>query len=83
MTPVSSQITAKYLCYLLMRAIEKQHVDPEDLVFSPTRVRDFLAERGLEELSLPVYYPNRGLLHPRKLYALIFSDNNIELYLHK
>ena len=36
-------------------------------------------------LSLPVYDQNRGRLHPR-LYALIhviFSDTNIQVYLHK
>ena len=41
---------------------------------------------GREGLSLPVYDPNRGRLHPRELYALvhvIFSDTNIQVYLHK
>ena len=34
-------------------------------------------EMDVKELSLPVYDPNRGRLHPRELYALvhvIFSD---------
>ena len=33
-----------------------------------------------------MYDPNRGRLHPRELYALIhviFSDTNIQVYLHK
>ena len=47
-----------------------------------TRLRDFLVEREVKELSLPVYDPNRGRLHPRELYALIrviFSDTNIQV----
>ena len=52
----------------------------------PSLVLDFLVEMDLKELSLPVYDPNRGRLHPRELYALvhvIFSDTNIQVYLHK
>ena len=51
-----------------------------------TRLRDFLLEMNAKELSLPVYDPNRGRLHPRELYAfvhVIFSDTNIQVYLHK
>ena len=43
-------------------------------------------EMDVKELSLPVYDPNRGRLHLRELYALvhvIFSDTNIQVYLHK
>ena len=57
-----------------------------NLVLSLTRLRDFLVEMDVKELSLPVYDPNRGRLHPRELYALvhvIFSDTNIQVYLHK
>ena len=84
--PAVSQIPGKYLCFLVTRATEKRHVDPENLVLSLMRLRDFLVERGVKELSLPVYYPNSGLLHPRELYALIhviFSDTNVQVYLHK
>ena len=84
--PAASQIPGKYLCFLVTRATEKRHVDPEDLVLSLTRLRDFLGEREVKELSLSVYDPNRGRLHPRELYALIrvmFSDTNIQVYLHK
>ena len=52
-------------------------MDPENLVLSLTSLRDFLVEMDVKELSLPVYDPNRGRLHPRELYALvhvIFSD---------
>ena len=78
--------TGKNLCFLVTRATEKQHVDPEILVLSLTRLRDFLVEMDVKELSLSVYDPNRGLLHPRELYALvhvIFSDTNIQVNLHK
>ena len=84
--PAASQIPGKYLCFLVTRATEKQHVDPENLVLSLTRLRDFLVEMDVKELSLPVYDPNRGRLHPRELYALVlvmFSDTNIQVYLHK
>ena len=63
-----------------------QYVDPEDLALSLTRLRDFLVDREVKELSLPVYDPNRARLHPRELYALIhviFSDTSIQVYLHK
>ena len=42
--------------------------------------------REVKELSLPVYNPNRGRLHPRELYALIhviFFNTCIQVYLHK
>ena len=84
--PAASQIPGKYLCFLVTRATEKQHVDPDNLVLSLTRLRDFLVEMDVKELSLPVYDPNRGRLHPRELYALvhvIFSDTNIQVYLHQ
>ena len=84
--PAASQIPGKYLCFLVTRATEKQHVDPENLVLSLTRLRDFLVEMDVKGLSLPVYDPNRGRLHPRELYALvhvIFSDTNIQVNLHK
>ena len=84
--PAASQKPRKYLCFLVTRATEKRHVEPENLVLSLTRLRDFIVERDVKELSLPVYDPNRGRLHPRELNALIhviFSDTNIQLYLHK
>ena len=84
--PAASQIPGKYLCFLVTRATEKQHVDPENLVLSLTRLRDFLVEMDVKELWLRVYDPNRGRLHPRELYALvhvIFSDTNIQVYLHQ
>ena len=84
--PAVSQIPGKYLCFLVTRATEKQHVDPENLILAWTRFRGFLVERDVEEFSLPVYASSRGRLHPREMYALvhvIFSGTNIHLYLHK
>ena len=84
--PVASQIPGKYLCFLVTKATDRQHVDTESLVLALTRLRDFLVERGVTSLSLPVYDPNKGKLHPRELYAfvhVIFSETVIEVYLHK
>ena len=36
------------------------HVDSENLVLSLTRLRDFLVEMEVMELSLPVYDPTEG-----------------------
>ena len=82
----ASKIPGKYLCFLVTRATEKQHVDPEDLVLSMTRLIDVLVESEVKDLSLPVYNPNRGRLHPRELNALIhviFSATIIQVYLQK
>ena len=38
--PAASRIPGKYLCFLVTRATEKQHVDPENLVLSVTRLRE-------------------------------------------
>ena len=84
--PVASQIPEKCLCFLLTKATEKQHMNPESLVLALIRLRDFLVERGVTSLSLPVYDPNRGTLHPRELYALvhvIFSETDIAVYFNK
>ena len=83
--PVPSQIAGKYLCFLVTKATDRQQVNPESLVLALTRLRDFLVEIGVTSLSLPVCDPNRGKLHPRELYALvyvIFTKLNIEVYLH-
>ena len=84
--PVASQIPGKYLCFLVTKTTDRQHVNPESLILALTRLRDFLVERGVTSLSLPVYDPNSGKLHLRELYALvnvIISETDIEVYLHK
>ena len=59
---------------------------PGKLGLSLTRLRNFLVEREVNELSLPVYEPSRGRLHPLELYTLIhliFSYTIIQLYFHR
>ena len=51
--PMVSQIPGNYLCFFLTRGTENQHKDPENLVLSLTRLRDFLLERGVSDFSLP------------------------------
>ena len=58
--PAASQIPGNYFSFLVTRATEKQHVDSEVLVLSLTRLREFLVESEVKELSLPVHDPNRG-----------------------
>ena len=80
--PVASQIPGKYLCFLLTKATDKQHVNPENLVLALTRLREWLVESGVTSLSIPVYDPNRRKLHPRELYALVhvfFRDRHRSL----
>ena len=84
--PVASPKPGKFFCFLVTKATDRQHVNTESLVLALARLRDFLVERGVNSLSLPVYDPNREKLHPRKLYALvhvIFSETDIEVYLYK
>ena len=52
--PTASQLPGKYLCFLVTRATEKRHEDPEELVLFLTRLRDFLVKTEAKELSLPV-----------------------------
>ena len=42
--PLASQIPGKYLYFLVTRATEKRHLDPENLFLSLTRLTDFLVE---------------------------------------
>ena len=42
--PLASQIPGKYLYFLVTRATEKRHLDPENLYLSLTRLTDFLVE---------------------------------------
>ena len=58
--PVVSHIPGKYLCFLVTKATDRQHVNLVVLVLALTRLRDFLVERRLTSLSLPTYYPNGG-----------------------
>ena len=61
--------------------LDHQHVIP-----ALTRLRDFLLERGINEVSIPVYDPNRGRLKNRELHAILhvfFLKTQITVHLHK
>ena len=65
--PSVSQVPGKYLCFLVMRVNERNTIDPEHVMLALTRLPDFTVERGIMEVSMPVYDPNRGKLSPREL----------------
>ena len=65
--PSVSQVPGKYLCFLVTMVNERNTIDPEHVMRALTRLRDFMSERGIREVSVPVYDPNRGRLNPRKL----------------
>ena len=50
---------------------ERNVIDPEHVMLALSLLRDFLVERGIREVSMPVYDPNRGRLNPRELYAIL------------
>ena len=47
--------------------MERMTSDRDVAVLSPT----FPVEGGVKDLSISMYDPNRGRLHPRELYALL------------
>ena len=78
--PSISQVPGKFLCLLVTRVSERNVIDPEHAMRALTRLRDFLVERGIREVSLPVYDSNRGRLNPRELYAIlhvVFAETEI------
>ena len=81
----SSQIPGKYLCFLVTRATEKRHVDPENLVLSLARLRDFLVKGGKGTLASSIRPDPRttACTGANVLIHVIFSDTNIQVYLHK
>ena len=84
--PSVSQVPGKYLCFLVTRFNEGNTIDPEHVMLALTRFRDTMVERGIREVSIPVYDPNRGRLNPRELYAIlhrVFAETEIMVHLHK
>ena len=84
--PSVSQVPGKYLCFLVTRFSERNTIDPEHVMLALTRLRDFMVERGIMEVSMPVYDPNRSKLKPRELYAIlhvVFAETEISVHLHK
>ena len=63
--PSVAQVPGKYLCFLVTRVNDRNTIDPEHVMLALTRLRDFMIERGITEVSMPVYDPNRGKLSPR------------------
>ena len=49
--PSVSQVTGKYLCFLVTRVNERNVIGPEHVVLVVTRLRDFLVEKGIREVS--------------------------------
>ena len=84
--PSVSQVPVKYLCFLVTRVNERNTIEPEHKMLALTRLRDFMVERGIREVSMAVYNPNRGKLSPRELYAIlhvVFAETEIMVHLHK
>ena len=84
--PSVAHVQGKYLCLLVTRINARNTIDPEHVMLALTRLRDFMIERGIVEVSMPVYDPNRGKLSPRELYAIqqvVFADTEIMVHLHK
>ena len=84
--PSVSQVPGKYLCFLVTKVNERNTIDPEHVMLALTRMRDFMVERGIMEVSMPVYDPNRGKLNPRELYAIlhvVVAETKITVHLHK
>ena len=61
-----AQVPGKYLCFLVTRVSERNTIDPEHVMLALTRLRDFMIERRITEVSMPVYDPNRCKLSPRE-----------------
>ena len=70
--PVASQIPGNYLCFLVTKATDKQHVNPESLVLALTRIRDFLVER-VTSLSLYQYMIPIGETYIRESYMPLYT----------
>ena len=84
--PSVAQVPGKNLCFLVTSVNERNTIDPEHVMLALTRLMDFMIERGIMEVSMPVYDPNRGKLSPRELYAIlhvVFAETEIMVHLHK
>ena len=69
--PSVSQVPGNYLCFLVTRVNERTTIDPKYVMLALTSLRDFMVERGIREVSMPVYDPNRGKLNPREIYGIL------------
>ena len=72
--------------YKLVRMKERNTIDPEHAMLALTRLREFMVERGIREVSMPVHDPKRGRLNPWELYAIlhvVFAETEIMVHIHK
>ena len=84
--PSISQVPGKFLSFLVTRFSERNVIDPEQVLLALTWLRDFLVERGIREVSIPIYDSKMGRLNPRELYAIlhvVFADTEMMVHLHK
>ena len=84
--PSVSQVPGKNLCFLVTRINERNTIDPEPVILALTRLRDFMVERGIRDVSMRVFDPNRGRLNPRELYAIlhvVFAETEIMVHQHR
>ena len=85
MAALPPSVSGKYLCFLVTRTNERNVIDPQHVMLAMTRLRNFLVQRRLGEVSRPVYNLNRGKLSPRELDAIlhvIFAETEIMVHLH-
>ena len=84
--PSVAQVPDKYMCFLVTRVNDRNTIDPEHVMLALTRLRDFMIERRITEVSMLVYDPNRVKLSPRELYAIlhvVFTETEIMVHLYK
>ena len=62
--PSVAQVPGKYLCFLVTRVNDRNTIDPEHVMLALTRLRHFMMERRITEVSMPVYDPN-GQTEPK------------------
>ena len=56
--PSVAQVPGKYLCFLVTRVNDRNTIGPEHVMLALTRLRDFMIERRITEVSMPAYDPN-------------------------
>ena len=52
--PSVAQVPGKYLCFLVTRVSERNTINPEHVMLALTRLRIFMIERRITEVSMPV-----------------------------
>ena len=50
--PSVAQVPGKYLCFLVTRVNDRNTIDPEHVMLALTRLRDFMIERRITEVSI-------------------------------